>query len=163
MQLPLQSGISSVSLEQQLQLPQPVAYPLPIGPVVIQELGGDVWRMGNGLIELDCSSESILQIRDAQGCDQLSAPLRLERYRDRGEFWDAWDLAADYGEHFLGVDVLDGFQWIEQGPLVAHAVLRRRFGSSALRMDLRLQANRPWLELICSTHWSQCHLSLIHI
>jgi alpha-mannosidase len=24
-------------------------------------------------------------------------------------------------------------------------------------MDLRLQANRPWLELICSTHWSQRH------
>jgi alpha-mannosidase len=154
-QLPLQRGISSVSLEQQPS--EPVAPPLPIGPVVIQELGDDVWRMGNGLIELDCSSEGILQVRDAQGCDQLSAPLRLERYQDRGEFWDAWDLAADYGEHSLGVDVLDGFQWIEQGPLVAHAVLRRRFGSSALRMDLRLQANRPWLELICSTHWSQRH------
>ena len=154
-QLPLQCGISSVSLEQ--QPPQPVAPPLPIGAVVIQELGGNVWRMGNGLIELDCSSEGILQIRDAQGCDQLSAPLRLERYQDRGEFWDAWDLAADYGEHSLGVDVLDGFQWIEQGPLVAHAVLRRRFGSSALRMDLRLMANRPWLELICSINWSQRH------
>jgi alpha-mannosidase len=124
---------------------------------VIQELGDDVWRMGNGLIELDFSSEGILQVRDAQGCDQLSAPLRLERYQDRGEFWDAWDLAADYGEHSLGVDVLDGFQWIEQGPLVAHAVLRRRFGSSALRMDLRLMANRPWLELICSINWSQRH------
>jgi hypothetical protein len=66
-------------------------------------------------------------------------------------------LPADYSEHSLGVDVLDGLHWIEQGPLVAHAVLRRRFGSSALRMDLRLQANRPWLELICSTHWSQRH------
>ena len=154
-QLPLQRGISSVSLEQQPS--EPVAPPLPIGPVVIQELGDDVWRMGNGLIELDFSSEGILQVRDAQGCDQLSAPLRLERYQDRGEFWDAWDLAADYGEHSLGVDVLDGFQWIEQGPLVAHAALRRRFGSSALRMDLRLMANRPWLELICSINWSQRH------
>ena len=154
-QLPLQRGITSVSLEQQPL--QPVDSPSTIGPVLIQELGDGVWRMGNGLVELDCSSEGILQIRDSKGCDQLSAPLRLERYQDRGEFWDAWDLAADYSEHSLGVDVLDGLHWIEQGPLVAHAVLRRRFGSSALRMDVRLQANRPWLELICSTHWSQRH------
>jgi alpha-mannosidase len=154
-QLPLQRGITSVSLEHQPL--QPVDSPSTIGPVLIQELGDGVWRMGNGLVELDCSSEGILQIRDSNGCDQLSAPLRLERYQDRGEFWDAWDLAADYSEHSLGVDVLDGLHWIEQGPLVAHAVLRRRFGSSALRMDLRLQANRPWLELICSTHWSQRH------
>jgi alpha-mannosidase len=154
-QLPLQRGITSVSLEHQPL--QPVDSPSTIGPVLIQELGDGVWRMGNGLVELDCSSEGILQIRDSNGCDQLSAPLRLERYQDRGEFWDAWDLAADYSEHSLGVDVPDGLHWIEQGPLVAHAVLRRRFGSSALRMDLRLQANRPWLELICSTHWSQRH------
>jgi alpha-mannosidase len=154
-QLPLQRGITSVSLEQQPL--HPVDSPSTIGPVLIQELGDGVWRMGNGLVELDCSSEGILQIRDSKGCDQLSAPLRLERYQDRGEFWDAWDLAADYSEHPLGVDVLDGLHWIEQGPLVAHAVLRRRFGSSALRMDVRLQANRPWLELICSTHWSQRH------
>tara|TARA_B110000003_G_scaffold145465_1_gene146468 strand:- start:2281 stop:4962 length:2682 start_codon:yes stop_codon:yes gene_type:complete len=154
-QLPLQRGITSVSLEQQPL--HPVDSPSTIGPVLIQELGDGVWRMGNGLVELDFSSEGILQIRDSKGCDQLSAPLRLERYQDRGEFWDAWDLAADYSEHSLGVDVLDGLHWIEQGPLVAHAVLRRRFGSSALRMDVRLQANRPWLELICSTHWSQRH------
>jgi alpha-mannosidase len=154
-QLPLQRGITSVSLEHQPL--QPVDSPSTIGPVLIQELGDGVWRMGNGLVELDCSSEGILQIRDSKGCDQLSAPLRLERYQDRGEFWDAWDLAADYSEHSLGVDVPDGLHWIEQGPLVAHAVLRRRFGSSALRMDVRLQANRPWLELICSTHWSQRH------
>tara|TARA_B100001142_G_scaffold43642_1_gene39696 strand:- start:238 stop:2640 length:2403 start_codon:yes stop_codon:yes gene_type:complete len=154
-QLPLQRGITSVSLEQQPL--HPVDSPSTIGPVLIQELGDGVWRMGNGLVELDFSSEGILQIRDSKGCDQLSAPLRLERYQDRGEFWDAWDLAADYSEHSLGVDVPDGLHWIEQGPLVAHAVLRRRFGSSALRMDVRLQANRPWLELICSTHWSQRH------
>ena len=154
-QLPLQRGISSVSLER--QPPQPLPPPLPSGPVVIQELAAGIWRMGNGLIELDCSSEGVLQLRDRHGCEQLSAPLRLERYQDRGEFWDAWDLAADYGEQSLGVEVLDGMQWVEQGPLVAHLVLRRRFGTSSLRIDVRLQANRPWLELICSTHWSQRH------
>ena len=129
-QLPLQRGISSVSLER--QPPQALSSPLPSGPVVIQELAAGVWRMGNGLIELDCSSEGVLQLRDRHGCEQLSAPLRLERYQDRGEFWDAWDLAADYGEHSLGVEVLDGLQWVEQGPLVAHLVLRRRFGTLSL-------------------------------
>ena len=35
------------------------------------------------------------------------------------------------------------------GPLLAHAVLRYRIGLSALRLDLRLRADCPWLELIC--------------
>ena len=58
--------------------------------------------MGNGLIELDVSSAGLLALRDRDGRDQLSSSLQLERYRDRGEFWDAWDLAADYRSQPLG-------------------------------------------------------------
>ncbi|BEV35607.1 glycoside hydrolase family 38 C-terminal domain-containing protein [Synechococcus sp. M16CYN] len=154
-QLPPQQGISSVSLERQPL--EPKETPRPRGPVIVQEPSLGVWRIGNGLIELDCSAEGLLQIRDRDGREQLATPLHLERYRDRGEFWDAWDLAADYREHPLGVEAIGPLQWIERGPLVAHVVLKRQFGSSRLRLDLRLQADQPWLELILNIDWYQCH------
>jgi alpha-mannosidase len=81
----------------------------------------------------------------------------LERYRDRGEFWDAWDLAADYRSQPLGVMSMDVVEWLDQGPLVAHLVLRRQLGASCMRLDLRLKADTPWLELICSVDWCQTH------
>ena len=79
---------------------------------------------------------------------------RLKRYRDRGEFWDAWDL-ADYRSQPLGVASRSGVA--RSGPLVAHLVLRRQFGASYMRLDLRLKADTPWLELICSIDWCQTH------
>ena len=68
----------------------------------------------------------LLALRDRDGRNQLSSPLQLERYRDRGEFWDAWDLAADYRSQPLGVISMDVVEWLDQGPLVAHLVLRRQ-------------------------------------
>ena len=97
-------------------------------------------------------------MRDRDGRDQLSSSLQLERYRDRGEFWDAWDLAADYRSQPLGVlCTWMSLEWLDQGPLVAHLVLRRQLGASCMRLDLRLKADTPWLELICSIDWRQTH------
>ena len=52
---------------------------------------------------------------------------------------------------------MGGLDVLETGPLLAHAVLRYRIGLSALRLDLRLRADCPWLELICSVEWQQRH------
>ena len=113
--------------------------------------------MGNGLIDLDVSASGLLALRDRDGREQLSSPLQLERYRDCGEFWDAWDLASDYRSQPLGVVSADSLEWLDQGPLVAHLVLRRQLGASRMRLDLRLKADTPWLELICSIDWRQTH------
>ena len=125
--------------------------------VVITPLGAGAWRVGNGLIELDVSAAGLLALRDRDGRDQLSSSLQLERYRDRDEFWDAWDLAADYRSQPLGVLCTDSLEWLDQGPLVAHLVLRRQLGASCMRLDLRLKADTPWLELICGIDWRQTH------
>ena len=99
-QLPQQQGISSVALQRDDGL---LAVDAPIRQSVrIQELEPGVWRLGNGLLECDCSAAGLLQLRDQRGVDQLAGPLLIERFADRGEFWDAWDLAAGYRDHPLG-------------------------------------------------------------
>ena len=154
-QLPRQHGICSVPLRREPGLTSCAAEPCQA--VVITSLGAGAWRLGNGLIELDVSSAGLLALRDRDGRDQLSSSLQLERYRDRGEFWDAWDLAADYRSQALGVLCTDSLEWLDQGPLVAHLVLRRQLGASCMRLDLRLKADTPWLELICGIDWRQTH------
>ena len=154
-QLPRQQGICSVPLRREPGLTSCAAEPRQA--VVITSLGAGAWRVGNGLIELDVSSAGLLALRDRDGRDQLSSSLQLERYRDRDEFWDAWDLAADYRSQPLGVLCTDSLEWLDQGPLVAHLVLRRQLGASCMRLDLRLKADTPWLELICGIDWRQTH------
>ena len=154
-QLPRQHGICSVPLRREPGWTSCAAEPRQA--VVITPLGAGAWRVGNGLIELDVSSAGLLALRDRDGRDQLSSSLQLERYRDRGEFWDAWDLAADYRSQPLGVLCTDSLEWLDQGPLVAHLVLRRQLGASCMRLDLRLKADTPWLELICGIDWRQTH------
>jgi alpha-mannosidase len=154
-QLPRQRGTCSVPLRREPGLASGAAQPRQ--PVVITSLGSGVWRVGNGLIDIDVSAAGLLALRDRDGRNQLSSPLQLERYRDRGEFWDAWDLAADYRSQPLGVMSMDVVEWLDQGPLVAHLVLRRQLGASCMRLDLRLKADTPWLELICSIDWCQTH------
>ena len=154
-QLPPRQGICSVPLRREQGRAH--AAPEPRHPVVIQPIGSGAWRLDNGLLALECSEAGLLGLRDRDGREHLSAPLALERYRDRGEFWDAWDLAADYRSHPLEVGSTGSLQWLEQGPLVAHLVLRRKIGASRMRLDLRLKADTPWLELICSIEWRQTH------
>jgi alpha-mannosidase len=154
-QLPRQHGSCSVPLRREPGMASCAAQPRQ--PVVITSLGAGAWRLGNGLIDLDVSAAGLMALRDRDGRNQLSSPLQLERYRDRGEFWDAWDLAADYRSQPLGVLGTDSLEWLDQGPLVAHLVLRRQLGASCMRLDLRLKADTAWLELICSINWCQTH------
>ena len=154
-QLPEQSGLSALALERSaLEQGKPVKVR---NPVEVDAMPKGIWRISNGRLAFDLSDQGLLQLRDALGVEQLSAPLQLNRFADRGEFWDAWDLAEDYREHPMPVECTSGVEFLETGPLLAHAVLRYRIGLSAFRLDLRLRADCPWLELICSVEWQQRH------
>ncbi|AII42302.1 hypothetical protein KR100_02660 [Synechococcus sp. KORDI-100] len=154
-QLPEQRGLSAQAFDR-LAIDQ--GKPAKVrNPVEVDALPNGIWRISNGRLAFDLSDQGLLQLRDALGVEQLSGPLQLSRFADRGEFWDAWDLAEDYREHPLPVECSSGLEFLETGPLLTHAVLRYRIGLSALRLDLRLRADCPWLEVICSVEWQQRH------
>ena len=78
------------------------------------------------------------------------------RYADRGEFWDAWDIAADYGDHELPISWQPEEDLFESGPSV-HALRWRGQCGKAPQLSVRLQADSPWLELIITAQWRQLH------
>ncbi|WP_254979592.1 glycoside hydrolase family 38 C-terminal domain-containing protein [Cyanobium sp. ATX 6A2] len=122
---------------------------------------GAVWvdgrRAGNGAISVELGASGIEQLRDGQGRPLLAAALAWCRYVDRGEFWDAWDIAANYRSRPLPWRWQGEPQWRERGPLCASFVWRGSCGASRVRLDGRLLADSPWLELVLSIDWRQRH------
>jgi alpha-mannosidase len=179
LQLPPIAGVAALELRRQLHVGAAAAPPaatpddpavpsgagMPVAPPIeapvrlepAPELGEGRWRLNNGLLSAIVGPEGIEQLLDGRGRPQLAAPLAWCRFADRGEFWDAWDIAPDYRQHPLELSWSGPPQWLEQGPLAAQAHWIGRCGSSALRLDVRLLAGSPWLELVISVDWRQRH------
>ncbi|MEB3271744.1 MAG: glycoside hydrolase family 38 C-terminal domain-containing protein [Synechococcus sp.] len=126
-------------------------------PVTLQERGPAGWLLSNGLIHVHCGATGIEQLRDADGRALLAAPLRWCRWRDRGEFWDAWDIAADHRTQALPWHWQAGAEIRGRGPVCAELCWRGRCGVSPLQLTVRLLAGCPWLELLLSLQWRQRH------
>jgi alpha-mannosidase len=181
-QLPLEAGLTAQTLERRTGEAPPQAHggvpsasvrterPAAAGgaavhgpavplqhPVDLQDLGQGRWRLSNGLISARCSSDGIEQLEDADGRALLAAPLRWCRWRDRGEFWDAWDIASDYRDQPLPWSWEAGPEPLGRGPICTELRWRGRCGSSPLQLTARLLAGCPWLELVLSLHWRQRH------
>ena len=158
MQLPEAKGVTALPLECHAE-PPAVAKAASVvrNPVRVQRMAEQSWRLGNGLLTLELDPRGLTRLQDQQGVDQLSAPLQFRRYRDQGEFWDAWDLAADYPQQQLPMAAEWQVELVEQGPLVARIVLRSSIESSAVRMDVLMRADRPAVELQVTINWRQTH------
>jgi alpha-mannosidase len=133
--------------------------PEPEHPVSLEPVAGAAmhWRLGNGLLAAELGPQGVVQLWGPDGRPQLAAPLQWCRWRDQGEFWDAWDIAANYREHPLPLQWEPGPELVEQGPLCTCLVWRGRCGASALRLAVQLRAASPWLELTLSVDWRQRH------
>ncbi len=164
LQLPGLEGVGALSLRR-----DPVASPAADGsghgrplehPVRVEPVEGpdpDRWCLANGLIAARIGPEGVEQLFDAAGTSLLAAPLSWCRWADRGEFWDAWDIAADYRDHPLSWRWQGAPQWLERGPLCARFVWRGQLGGSRIRLDGCLLAGSPWLELVLGVQWHQRH------
>ena len=153
-------GIEGVGV-QQLRRQGSGAGTWPVeGAVRLERVGdgsADHWQLSNGRLAVLVGPRGVEQLFDGAGRPQLGGALAWCRWRDRGEFWDAWDLAADYRQHPLDWRWHGVPQWLETGPLCARFVWRGRCGESPVRLDGRLLAGSPWLELVLSTQWQQRH------
>ena len=154
---PLERVLSSGDSGERRDRPQPAAV---VDPLQLQVEGhgeGLAWRWSNGSLSALITADGLEQLWDGDGVPQLSAPLALARFWDAGEYWDAWDLAADYRDHPLPVVWEGGMEMAASGPLQLHACRRGHIGASPFRLDLRLMASSPWLEVTLAIDWRQRH------
>ena len=158
LQLPKAEGVVALPLERSDEAGAAPHASAPIRhPVTVEAMAEQSWRMSNGLVAFELDARGLTRLEDGRGVNQLSAPLQLKRYRDHGEFWDAWDLAADYRKQPLAMAGDWQLELLEQGPLLGRAVLRRSLANSMLRMELLLRADTPAVELQLTVDWRQTH------
>ena len=158
-QLQLPAGIAALPLQRR-PLAEAAASPpaLPQQPVQLEadpRSGG--WLLSNGLVRAELGAAGVQQLWGADGRPQLAAPLQWCRWADHGEFWDAWDIAADYRHKPLPLQWQPEPELAEQGPLCTRLVWRGQAGCSGLRLDVQLRAASPWLELTLQVDWRQRH------
>ena len=153
-QLALPAGVAAVPLQRR---DAPLAPPARVQQPVHLEIGEQRWWLSNDLLRAEFGPLGLEQLWGADGVAQLSGPLAWCRWADHGEFWDAWDIAADYRSKALPLQWQPGPELAEQGPLAARLVWRGRCGSSNLRLDVQLRAASPWLELCLRVDWRQRH------
>ena len=175
LQLPMAGGVSALALERRrgdgawgesargaadgAAAGGSCGPPLPIRhPVRLERrTGGGGWRLDNGLLSAHCGAAGVEQLCDGAGRALLAAPLRWCRWRDQGEYWDAWDIAADHRDHPLPWSWDPAPTLRARGPLCGELLWRGRCGASPVRLTVRLLAGSPWLELVLSVQWQQRH------
>jgi alpha-mannosidase len=155
-QLNLPAGVAAVPLARGPLNAETAEVAAPQHPVVLQAEGQSL-QLSNGLVRAAFGPLGLEQLWGGDGVAQLAGPLAWCRWRDHGEFWDAWDLAANYREHPLPLHWHSGPEVAEQGPLCARLVWQGRCGSSRLRLDVQLRAASPWLEFTLQVKWCQRH------
>ena len=127
------------------------------GPGPGAAAAGGRWRLSNGLVTALMGPAGLEQLWGADGLAQLAGPLQWCRWADRGEFWDAWDLAANYRSQPLPLRWDGPPELAETGPLCVRLVWRGICGRSRLRLDGVLRAASPYLELTLAVDWRQVH------
>ena len=158
LQLPLDAGVTALALRRNASQTADGSEPLAIAqPVQLECHEQHGWQLGNGLVSARGGSDGLEQLWDADGKPLLGAPLRWCRWRDQGEFWDAWDIAADHRDHPLAWTWQAGPDVQAAGPLCAELSWRGSCGNSPVRLTLRLLAGSPALELLLSVQWRQRH------
>ncbi len=156
-QIPALAGVAACRLERQSAEGVAALFVEGLQDPVRVTPDGEGWLIANGQLQVRLGPEGVEQLWDGAGQEQLAAPLALRRYRDAGEFWDAWDLAADYADHPLPWSWQGAPELLEQGPLAVRFCWRGRCGGSAVRLDGLLLAGCPWLELTLAVDWRQRH------
>lgn len=154
-QVAMPAGVAALPL-QRLESPDPAKAVVIQQPVQLT-WGDQHWQLSNGLVLAEFDPSGLVQLRGADGVPQLQGPLEWRRWADRGEFWDAWDIAANYRDQPLPLHWHPGPELAEQGPLCTRLVWRGHCGRSALRLDVQLRAASPWLELSLQVDWCQRH------
>lgn len=154
-QVAMPAGVAALPLRR-LESPDPAKAVAIQQPVQLTR-GDQHFQLSNGLVLAEFDPSGLVQLRGADGVPQLQGPLEWRRWADRGEFWDAWDIAANYRDHPLPLHWQPGPELAEQGPLCTRLVWRGRCGRSALRLDVQLRAASPWLELSLQVDWHQRH------
>ncbi|MGA1264581.1 MAG: alpha-mannosidase, partial [Prochlorothrix sp.] len=108
-------------------------------------------------VTLDPRTGEIAAIWDRQlGQDLLYAPgNQFQFFRDRGQYWDAWNIDPNYEQNPLESATLVSLTALETGPLRVKVRGVWQFNQSRIVQDYCLEQRSPQLQLITTVEWQE--------
>ncbi|BCX12595.1 MAG: alpha-mannosidase [Thermosynechococcus sp.] len=85
---------------------------------------------------------------------------QLQFFRDQGQYWDAWNIDPNYGQHRLAGAILESIAWVTWHQLEQRLRVRWRFQSSWIQQEYVLQYQTPWLRIDTIIDWQEEHILL---
>ncbi|MEC4804595.1 MAG: alpha-mannosidase [Jaaginema sp. PMC 1079.18] len=86
----------------------------------------------------------------------LSAPgNQLQAFNDKGQYWDAWNIAPDYEQNPLPLAQLVSISWQERGKLRQSIRVVRQIGKSTFTQDYILDDDSPLLHIATTVDWQE--------
>ena len=85
---------------------------------------------------------------------------QLQAFGDRGQYWDAWNIDPNYGQHPLSPTELKSVECLENGPIQWRIRVIRQLGNSTFCQDYILQMDYPILTIHTTVDWQEDHVLL---
>lgn len=90
----------------------------------------------------------------------ISPGNQLQTFQDKGQYWDAWNIAPKYQEHPLPAPKLQSIQWFEHGPIYQRLHVTYKFWQSTIDQYYTLEAGSPCLKIKTHIDWKETQVLL---
>lgn len=119
----------------------------------------DQWILENQILKasIDPSTGAISSlIHKPSGQETFSAPgNKLQAFIDKGQYWDAWNIAPDYQSHPLKDFQLRSIEWLEYGPLRQSIRVVQTLNQSTFIQDYILNHQSNTLNIHTQVDWHE--------
>ncbi|MEL6879806.1 MAG: alpha-mannosidase, partial [Cyanobacteria bacterium J06607_10] len=85
---------------------------------------------------------------------------QLQAFKDKGQYWDAWNIAPNYEKHLLPEPDLQSLQWIEYGSIRQRLRVTYKLGQSTIHQTYRLDAKTPYICVDNHIDWQETQVLL---
>lgn len=108
-------------------------------------------------VEIDTKTGDIKQIFDKQNQRQTlsEAGNQLQAFEDKGQYWDAWDIAPDYEEKPLPPAKLLSIKWQAKNKICSVIRIVRQLNKSTFTQDYILESHSPILKINTVADWQE--------
>ena len=95
------------------------------------------------------------------GREIFAAPAnRLQCFKDSGQYWDAWNIAPDYGENPCDPAILIAIIWQSRSSICQRLRVTRQLNQSIIIQDYCLEAISPYLKVETWVDWQETQVVL---
>jgi len=125
-------------------------------------------------LKIDPQSGCITSLYDKQSQRETLAPAGtdtggpknsvcgnlLQTFVDKPKEYDAWNIDADFEDHYWSLDKADEVKLVESGPLRAVIRVKQHFQSSSFTRDITLYPGATRVDVKMAADWQEKHILL---